>query len=38
MEQSMEGLVQEKHRVLEDIQDSLVLYRSLYENFFFLED
>lgn len=28
----------EKHRVLEDIQDSIVLYRALYENFFFLED
>jgi oligoribonuclease len=29
---------QEKHRVLEDIQDSITLYRSLYENFLFLED
>lgn len=29
---------QEKHRVLEDIQDSVLLYRALYENFLFLED
>lgn len=28
----------EKHRVLEDIQDSILIYRSLYENFLFLED
>jgi oligoribonuclease len=28
----------EKHRVLEDIQDSITLYRALYENFLFLED
>jgi oligoribonuclease len=38
MEASMSEMVQEKHRVLEDIQDSLILYRSLYENFLFLED
>lgn len=38
IEKDLENQYQEKHRVLEDIQDSISLYRALYENFLFLED
>lgn len=36
--ESIKDSYAEKHRVLEDIQDSITLYRALYENFLFLED
>jgi oligoribonuclease len=38
IEDDIKERYQEKHRVLEDIQDSITLYRALYENFLFLED
>lgn len=38
IEEDIKDGYQEKHRVLEDIQDSILLYRGLYENFLFLED
>lgn len=38
IEADIEDAYLEKHRVLEDIQDSITLYRSLYENFLMLED
>jgi oligoribonuclease len=38
IEEDLADKYQVKHRVLEDIQDSITLYRALYENFLFLED
>ena len=38
IEEDIKEKYMEKHRVLEDIQDSITLYRALYENFLFLED
>jgi oligoribonuclease len=38
IEEKIKDYYLESHRVLEDIQDSIILYRELYENFLLLED